>query len=97
MDATAREEPSSPTGLDRTHPLLLSLVCSSRWWVRDFNTVAVPMANASDVGDRPEARMGLLRSYRAAMNEIFATICERDTMRKTDAASLRTAIESCLT
>ena len=97
MAEAAKTERTSPRSLDRDDVRLRSLLASFTWWIRDFFTVAVPMINASDVGDRPEARMGLLRSHREAMNEIFATIRERGGIDKKDAASLRTAIESCLT
>ena len=74
-----------------------SLLCLMRWWIRDYDTVAFPMVNASDVGDRVEGRMGLLRSYRAAMNDIFATICFRDKLDKRQSAELREKMDKALT
>ena len=74
-----------------------SLLCLMRWWIRDYDTVAFPMVNASDVGDKVEGRMGLLRSFRAAMNEIFATICARDQLEKRAAAELREMMDQALT
>ena len=86
----------SPNGLDRTDVRPRSLLVRLTWWRRDPNTAAVSMVNGSDVGDRPEARMGLLQSYREAMNQIFATIMHQDGIDRREAALLRTAIEACL-
>ena len=97
MNAAAAKAAESPRGLDRMDTRLRSLLCAMRWWRRDYNTVPVPMVDASDVGDRVEARMGLLRSFRAAMNEIFATICARDGVDHKAAADLRVAMDACLT
>ena len=41
--------------------------------------------------------MGLLRSYRAAMNEIFATACVRDRVERRMAAELREKMDKALT
>ena len=84
---------SGQLGLDRSNMKVQALYVLLLLWQREPHTLCVPYWDASDVGDLPEAYLGLTRPLRETLQPVRDRIGARDGIERREWAELFQALQ----